>query len=378
MISHRYILWWVLTVILMLIPSGLLINTPGLKAQAAPKLTLISPADGANVDGPVVVRVEHSGIVFDGVKIGSAPEPGVGHWHINVDGKYAGLSVSNVIEIPNDTIPTISAGEHTITVDLHQNNHAATDPPVSQTIKLNFSKDVTIAPATSGAPMIKLVESGGDATGEAPIVVRIEHSGIVFDGVKIGTAPEPGVGHWHINVDGKYAGLSVSNVVEIPNDAMPTISAGEHTITVDLHQNNHAATDPPVAESFNINLRKELSVGGAQSGAARATEGTAAQGTTPVAEAPAQQAAQGTTPVAEAPAQQAAQGTTPVAEAPAQQAAQGTTAVAVEGTRSSLPPTGRDNIKWRLTLLDILTIMLVGFWLVYLSGWRPKWSRSDD
>ena len=139
----------------LIVASGLLLtwplfNTYGLKAQAVPALTILSPTDGATVDGPVTVRVQHSGIVFDGVKIGQAPEPGVGHWHVNIDGQYAGLAVSNVLEIPNDAFPTISAGEHTITVDLHQNNHAATDPPVVETFQINASQELS-AGTSAGA-----------------------------------------------------------------------------------------------------------------------------------------------------------------------------------------------------------------------------------
>ncbi len=134
---------WAQIVALGLLLTWPLFNTYGLKAQAAPALTIVSPVDGATVDGPVTIHVQHSGIVFDGVKIGQAPEPGVGHWHVNVDGQYAGLAVSNVLEIPNDTFPTISAGEHTITVDLHQNNHAATNPPVEESFQINLSQDLT-------------------------------------------------------------------------------------------------------------------------------------------------------------------------------------------------------------------------------------------
>ncbi len=134
--------------------AGVFVVTASLKAQAPPTLTLISPADGTTVDGPVTVRVEHSGIIFDGVKIGKAPEPGIGHWHINIDGKYAGLSVSNVVEIPNDAFPTISAGPHTIMVNLHENNHADINPPVQEAFQINLSKDLSLggtAPGAAGA-----------------------------------------------------------------------------------------------------------------------------------------------------------------------------------------------------------------------------------
>ena len=144
--------------------AGPLIFTSSLKAQATPSLKLIAPADGATVDGPVTVRVEHSGIVFDGTKIGMAPEPGVGHWHINIDGKYAGLAVSNVIEIPNDAVPTISAGQHTIMVNLHENNHAVTNPPVEQSFQINLSKDLTMQAARSTSPGMATTATAGGRT----------------------------------------------------------------------------------------------------------------------------------------------------------------------------------------------------------------------
>lgn len=247
---------------------------PALNAQSAPTLTLVAPTDGAAIDGPVTVRVEHSGIRFDGTVIGKDPTPGVGHWHVNIDGKYAGLSVTNVIEIPNDAYPTITAGEHTIMVNLHENNHAATNPPVEQAIKLNFSKEVTLATNLQGPPMLAVTSPTGGTDVDGPLTVQVNHGGIKFDGTVIGKDPTPGVGHWHVNIDGKYAGLSVSNNIEIPNDAFPTIAAGQRTIVVNLHENNHALTNPPIEQTFQLNFTKDVTVGAA----APAAPGGAAAG----------------------------------------------------------------------------------------------------
>jgi hypothetical protein len=256
---------------------AMLVAASGTRAQSAPTLTLVTPADGTTVDGPVLIRVQHGGIRFDGTTIGKDPTPGVGHWHVNIDGKYAGLAVTDVIEIPNDAFPTIAAGEHTIMVNLHENNHAATSPPVESAIKLNFAKEVTLAPKLDGGPTLTLVTPREGANVSDRVVARVEHSGIRFDGTTIGKDPAPGVGHYHINVDGKYAGLAVSNVIEIPNDAIPTISAGQHTITVNLHENNHALTNPPVEQSIKLNVSRDLSIATAAGGAG-APAGTAAAG----------------------------------------------------------------------------------------------------
>ena len=150
--------------------ATVLLSVSTLRAQNAPELRIVGLQDGATVDAPVTVRVEHSGIVFDGVKIGSAPEQGVGHWHVNVDGQYAGLSVSNVLEIPNDAFPTIPAGQHTITVDLHENNHAATDPPVSESFDINLSTPLALSGGTPGAPAATTTGDAmaGHSTGPLP------------------------------------------------------------------------------------------------------------------------------------------------------------------------------------------------------------------
>ena len=147
--SRGGILRWSVLGMLVALLGGTLVFAGSLGAQGTPTLTIVSPADGTAVDEPVTVRIQHSGIVFDGVKIGQAPEPGVGHWHVNIDGQYAGLAVSNVLEIPNDAFPTISAGEHTITVDLHQNNHAATNPPAEESFRINLSQDLTLGTGSS-------------------------------------------------------------------------------------------------------------------------------------------------------------------------------------------------------------------------------------
>src|SRR3954454_23749585 len=175
-VRHHVFRWALVGLWSALIGSTLLFAS-SLQAQGAPSLKIVAPNDGATVSAPLLLRIEHSGIRFDGVKIGADPEAGVGHWHVNIDGKYAGLSVSNVIEIPNDAFPTIGAGKHTITAELHQNNHAPQTPPVSQSITVNFSQEVKLVTVTSGPPTLKLIDPKQDATISAPVVVRIEHSG---------------------------------------------------------------------------------------------------------------------------------------------------------------------------------------------------------
>ena len=322
---------WPLVALWIALSSAMLVFATSLKAQAAPTLTLISPKDGTTVDGPVVIRVQHSGIRLDGTSINKNPQPQTGHWHLYIDGKYAGLSVTDVEEIPNDAFPTISAGEHTIKVELQDNRHVVLGGTNTTEIKLNFSKDVSIPVNTSGPPTLNVLTltEGTTTNMDGPLLVRVQHSGIRFDGTLVSKDPVPGVGHWHINVDGKYAGLSDSNVIEIPNDAMPTIKAGPHTVMLNLHENNHASTNPPVEHSFQIVATKDISV---------------------------------PNPPPNPPSGSGMTMTMPGATTTA-----GTTAATATTTSTTLPNTGETGTTWMIVLLAIGACVLGGGLLVYWS-----------
>ncbi|HEX5480159.1 MAG TPA: hypothetical protein VFY79_10615 [Dehalococcoidia bacterium] len=226
--------------------------TAGSASDASIKI--LSPADGWSPTGDRMdVQVAVTGLKLDGTKIGlpAAQNPGVGHWHIYVDGKYAGLSVSDVISLPNDAMPSIPAGPHEIKVQLHNTDHTPLQPEATDTINVNFPTALTEAAPSSSQPSIKIVSPATGTTTGKRTVVQVAISGLKLDGTKIGlpAAQNPGVGHWHIYVDGKYAGLSVSDVISLPNDAMPVIAPGPHEIKVQLHNTDHTPLQPEVTDT---------------------------------------------------------------------------------------------------------------------------------
>lgn len=343
---------WVLIGVWSALLGSTLLFAASLRAQGTPSIQLVAPADGATVNGPVLIRITHSGIRFDGVKIGADPETGTGHWHVTVDGKFAGLSVSNVIDLPTDALPKIRAGKHTITAELHLNNHATFNPPVSQSITLNFAKDVALDTAISGPPRIQLEEPKPNADISGPIVIRTNITNFRLDGLMSGNDTQPNTGHWHVNIDGKYAGMSVSSILEVPNDSFPTLTAGTHTLTVYLHQNNHIATNPPVAQSIQINATKDITIAAASS-ASTATV------------APTTSAASSTT----GPTPSAAPTTT---TAPTSQVAITTTALASVTTTAlpgitSIPNTGQAGIDTTLPLTVSIVCLIMGGVMLYYS-----------
>ncbi|HEY7801956.1 MAG TPA: hypothetical protein VIE40_04725 [Dehalococcoidia bacterium] len=224
--------------------------TPAAASDASIKI--VQPAGGWTfANGELDVQVAVKGLTMDGTKIGqpAAQNPGVGHWHVYVDGTYAGLSVSDVVAIPNDAMPQISAGMHEIKVQLHHTDHTPLTPEVTDTAMINFPTALSYAPA-SGGPSIDF--AGAPTVDGKRVVVHVAVAGLTLDGTKIGqpAAQTPGVGHWHVYVDGTYAGLSVSNVISLPNDAMPTIAPGPHEIKVQLHHTDHTPLTPEQSKTM--------------------------------------------------------------------------------------------------------------------------------
>jgi hypothetical protein len=91
-----------------------------------PSITLLTPSDGDSVSGPVDVEVEVEGLTLNPDAIGGTNVEGEGHWHLLVDGELA-MPVGEESASLEDLTP----GEHTITVELHNNDHSPVTPRVA-------------------------------------------------------------------------------------------------------------------------------------------------------------------------------------------------------------------------------------------------------
>src|SRR5581483_3902012 len=123
-----------------------------------------------------------------------------------------------------------------------------------------------------GGPSIKIVSPAGGSqlSTTQPNVIKAQIAGLTLDGTKIGTPPQQGVGHWHLYVDGKYAGLSVSDSISLPNDAMPQIPAGQHELKVQLHNNDHTPIQPDITNAITVSFAAGQAGAASQPAAAQA------------------------------------------------------------------------------------------------------------
>ncbi len=217
-------------------------------------ITLKSPGTGASIAGDrILVSVQVSGLKLDGVQINKPNQEGVGHWHVYVDDKYAGLSVSDIVSVPNDALTRISKGQHKIAVELHGNDHGAVAGSSRKEVTINVENDMSYDPGT-GSPAISFVTPTDNAGTNIRVEVKVKVSGFKMDGVQINKPNQPGVGHWHLYVDDKYAGLSVSDYLSIPNDAYPALLPGKHKLAVELHSNDHSPVTGVTSQTITVDV----------------------------------------------------------------------------------------------------------------------------
>ena len=115
-------------------------------APAGAKVYFISPADGATIKGPVVVKFGLTGM---GVAPAGVDKKGTGHHHLLIDTKLADPSAA----IPADdkhrhfgggqteTTLTLAPGRHTLQLVIGDQNHIPHKPAImSSVITVNVEK----------------------------------------------------------------------------------------------------------------------------------------------------------------------------------------------------------------------------------------------
>jgi hypothetical protein len=119
-------------------------------AESQPSVSFVSPAEGEVTADEVTAEVELDGFEIDALGVGKASEPNKGHLHFSLDGgkfdepKYSGANGELAVKLGVDgkyspsTEPAITysglpKGEHTLEVDLANNDHSETGTTASTT-----------------------------------------------------------------------------------------------------------------------------------------------------------------------------------------------------------------------------------------------------
>ncbi len=199
-----------------------------------PSISIVSPLAGAVSTLGFGLEVAIAGWELDAENYNGNPIPGRGHYHVFVDGALAGTPT-----IPTFRIDSLTAGSHTITVDLRTNNHQLLSPTVEASITV-----------TAAAPSISILEPADGATVGATVALRVDIGGFTIYPEAIELANVPGRGHYHVTVDGTTIDFQVTG----PVYAIEDLAEGDHTVEVSLHNNDHSALSPAVSDQVTITV----------------------------------------------------------------------------------------------------------------------------
>ena len=124
---------------------------PAEETQA--KVSFTSPREGETLSGAVKARVSLTGFQIDPQNVGKQPEQGKGHLHFTMDGgkfdkpKYSGANGQLAVKLgvdgkyspsvaPQITYRKLPPGEHTLKVQLANNDHSATGSEAKTTFRV--------------------------------------------------------------------------------------------------------------------------------------------------------------------------------------------------------------------------------------------------
>jgi len=221
-------------------------------AQPAPGLLILSPAGALNPNSTVSPSfvVSFTLVNFElaepGIP-GMVNKPNQGHIHVFLDDTYYALWINeNPIPFSN-----LSSGNHTIKLQLVNNDHSVLNPDVSKTIAIS----VTEAP--SGQPSLRILSPAGALNTDTNVATSFKVSFIVNNFTFADPVGQPNAlntGHIHVFIDEKYYVLWTSTL-PIPFDSM---AQGQHTIKLQLVTNRHSPLNPDVSTTITVNVQAPL------------------------------------------------------------------------------------------------------------------------
>jgi hypothetical protein len=237
------------TFVAILAVAALLI--PPARAQAVPSIKIVAPRDHATVSGSqMVVEVRAQNFFLNPVAIGKPARLGEGHWQVYVDGRFAGLSADEVVAIPNDAYPKLSAGKHTIKAELFNNDHTPVAGAESSEIMVTIpSKSAMHYGPASGQPGIKILVPHDRTAVSSYLIVWVKVRGFKENPMTVGTLAKAGEGNWHLYVDGKLTAISASSVADIQ------LTRGKHNLRATLHNNDQTPVKGAAGDQVTVTVQ---------------------------------------------------------------------------------------------------------------------------
>lgn len=201
-----------------------------------PSVTITGPRDGTTLDSRGVrVSFDSTDFTFDADEVGGLPFVGHGHYHLMVDGAYYDLGTD-----PNEAwFRHLSSGDHTLGVELVNNDHTSLTPPVLSEVAVTVAADASDIHLDTSA----YTDPYDSAT--IPVTVSVDNLTLVAPSES--PSNTPGEGHYHTYVDGVYMFPSANLTSYLVHQA-----PGAHVVTVALTSNDH--TELGARDQYTVNV----------------------------------------------------------------------------------------------------------------------------
>ncbi len=202
--------------------------------DGAPLVRISAPTSPLTVNGSsVTLTLAVSNFTLSAVHVGLAAVSGEGHWHVFVDGAYIGYGAA-LFALASRLAP----GTHTVAVEMRNNDHSALPWAPFDEVQ------VTVRP---GAPSLSI----GAPLGGSDIAYNFAGLSLSVSNFtllpKFGQAAVAGEGHVHIFLDGVYLFFWANTTVTVGG-----LTAGTHTVRVELRANDHSPLADPVADEVTF------------------------------------------------------------------------------------------------------------------------------
>ena len=210
--------------------------------SGGPQLSVLAPRTGAVVKGnSISTRVAISAWRVDGMLAGKKPVPGVGHYHIHLDGRLV-----NAYGAPRASVSlqNVTAGKHELTLVLARNDHSElTDG--AKTVDFRYSPSSalpTVKPAGfTGAPSIRIVAPKNGAVVSGNVPLRVAVGNFNLSSTLFGKPTVSGYGHWHVFLDQpSMATMLAMTAGKTLDVSLKGVRPGKHKLIAVLADNLHA------------------------------------------------------------------------------------------------------------------------------------------
>ncbi len=248
---------------------------PPVSLSPPPAIAFTSPKDDAVVTaGNVTVNVQVANFTLVD-KLGQPNVAGEGHIHFFLDvtapttqgqpavtaaGTYAATASTSY------TWTGVTAGKHTFSAELINNNHTPLNPPVVATMTITVqpapAATATATPTATSPTVTITAPANGSTLSAGDILVTVQTVNFkLID--KLGQANVAGEGHIHYFLDvtaptipGQPAVTASGTYAATANTSYTwtAVSSGSHTFSVELVNNDHTPLVPPVVAKVTVTV----------------------------------------------------------------------------------------------------------------------------